>query len=230
MNVYCIMYRIRILVYQSTNSDVMVDYLETNGFNVSVTSLENATQALEKGAYDICITDIVEDAPDALELVKLARSVSDVKPLIVVSDSVPYDYIIKALNEGADDYLIRPYNYMELVARINAIVRRSNINVRPIETYYKIGNIVFDTRTRELDYFGEKTQLEPKEAKLLALFCAYKNEIVKKEELIQQAWNHNGYNALKQLTYYVVRLRGHLKKDPLVSIECSGKVGYILRA
>lgn len=220
----------RILIYQDEDCKILVDYLVYNGFQV-ITSTENdiLIKIREKN-YDLCILSHYKttDASMRLKPLKFLRKSDNKIPVIMVSDKARYEYVIEAFDEGADDYVIRPYNIEELIRRIKAVLKRCGVRVRSIEPSYEIGDYLFNTVDKILTIGNVKTQLNNKQSQILALLCAYKNEILPKKILMQQVWTDDNYFNKRSLDVYICMLRNMLKMDNRVAIETIRGVGHSL--
>lgn len=220
----------RILIYQDEDCKILVDYLAYNGFQV-ITSTENdiLIKIREKN-YDLCILSHYKttDASMRLKPLKFLRKSDDKTPVIMVSDKARYEYVIEAFDEGADDYVIRPYNIEELIRRIKAVLKRCGVRVRGIEPSYEIGDYLFNTVDKILTIGDVKTRLNNKQSQVLALLCAYKNEILSNKILMQQVWTDDNYFNKRSLDVIICMLRNMLKMDSRVAIETIRGVGYSL--
>lgn len=220
----------RILIYQDEDCEILVDYLVYNGFQV-ITSTENdiLIKIREKN-YDLCILSHYKttDASMRLKPLKFLRKSDNKIPVIMVSDKARYEYVIEAFDEGADDYVIRPYNIEELIRRIKAVLKRCGVRVRSIEPSYEIGDYLFNTVDKILTIGNVKTRLNNKQSQILALLCAYKNEILPKKILMQQVWADDNYFNKRSLDVYICVLRSMLKMDNRVAIETIRGAGYSL--
>lgn len=221
----------RILIYQDEDCKILVDYLVYSGFQV-ITSTENDILIkIKEKNYDLCILSHYKTTINAsmgLKPLKILRK-SDVKiPVIMVSDKAQYEYVIEAFDEGADDYVIRPYNIEELIRRIKAVLKRCGVRVRSIEPYYEIGDYQFNTVDKILTIGSAETQLNNKQGQILALLCAYKNETLPRKILMQQVWTDDNYFNKRSLDVYMYMLRNMLKTDSRVVIETVRGVGYSL--
>ena len=220
----------RILIYQDEDCKILVDYLVYNGFQV-ITSTENdiLIKIREKN-YDLCILSHYKttDASMRLEPLKFLRKSDDRMTVIMLSGKARYEYVIEAFDEGADDYVIRPYNIEELIRRIKAVLKRCGVRVRNVEPSYEIGDYLFNTVDKTLNIGDVKTRLSNKQSQILALLCTYKNEILPKKILMQQVWIDDNYFNKRSLDVHICLLRGMLKMDSRVAIETVRGVGYSL--
>lgn len=220
----------RILIYQDEDCKILVDYLVYNGFQV-ITSTENDILIkIREKDYDLCILSHYKTTETSMRLkpLKFLRKSDDKTPVIMVSDKARYEYVIEAFDEGADDYVIRPYNIEELMRRIKAVLKRCGVRVRSIEPSYEIGDYLFNTVNRILTIGDIKMQLNNKQSQVLALLCAYKNEILPRKILMQQVWIDDNYFNKRSLDVNICMLRSMLKRDSRVIIETKRGVGYSL--
>lgn len=220
----------RILIYQDEDCKILVDYLVYNGFQV-ITSTENdiLIKIREKN-YDLCILSHYKTTNASMELkpLKFLRKSDNRIPVIMVSDKAQYEHVIEAFDEGADDYVIRPYNIEELIRRIKAVLRRCGVRIRRIEPSYEIGDYLFNTVNKILTIGDIETRLNNKQGRILALLCAYKNEILPKKIIMQQVWTEDNYFNNRSLDVNICILRNMLKVDDRIAIETIRGVGYSL--
>lgn len=218
----------RILVYQSEDNNALLDYLQANDFNIVTVNPQLLEGALREGYYDLCILDHCPDTFDNLKLLKAAANTSSARPILFISRQSRYEAIIEALNEGADDYIVRPCNYGEVIARIRALIRRSGITVRAVEDEYKLGNTTFNTETGLLIVNGVRLKLSKKEALIMALLFAYKGEVLSRDMLLRQGWQRDDYYNSRALDVYMSKLRGYLRADMTIEIKTISGAGYSL--
>ena len=220
----------KILVYQDEDCSIMVDYLTFYGFEV-ITSDENDVIAkIKKGDYDLCILSHYKSVTIGnLSLLKILRKVDKVTPVIVVSDLSKYQFMIEAYDEGADDYMIRPYNLEILARKINIALKRCGIKTRTIQNAYQLGNYRFDVINDTISIDNTEIKLPVKETQLLALLCAYEGEILQTSVIMQRLWRgENNYWNKRSLDVNICHLRNYLKMDKRISIETKRALGYSL--
>lgn len=220
----------RILIYQDENCKILVDYLVYNGFQIITSTEDNILSKIREKNYDLCILSHYKTTDISMRLkpLKFLRKSDNKIPVIMVSDKARYDYVIEAFDEGVDDYVIRPYNIEELIRRIKAVLKRCGIRVRNIEPSYEIGDYIFNTVNKVLTIGDVETQLNNRLNQVLALLCAYKNEILPKEILMQQVWSDDNYFNKRSLDVHICLLRNMLKMDSRVAIKTIRGVGYSL--
>lgn len=222
--------RPKILVYQDEDCTIMVDYLMYNGFDVITSTEEDIVAKIKSGAYDLCILSHYKSAIIGnLSLLKILRKNDKVMPVIMVSDLSKYQFIVEAYDEGADDYVVRPYNPEILVRKVNAVLRRSGTRTRAIRGAYQIGDYRFDVVNDKLHIGDTEIRLMPMETQLLALLCAYEGEVLEKSIITQRLWKGEvNYWNRRSLDVVLCHLRAHLKKDKKVSIITKPRLGYAL--
>lgn len=220
----------KILIYQDEDCEILVDYLVYSGFQVITSTEYDILAKIKEKDYDLCILSHYKttDAHMMLKPLKFLRKSDDKTPVIMLSDKVRYEYVIEAFDEGADDYVVRPYNIEELIRRIKVVLKRCGVRVRSIEPSYEIGDYLFNTVDKILTIGDVKTQLNNKQRQVLALLCAYKNETLPKKILMQQVWTDDNYFTKRTLDVNICILRNMLKMDSRVAIETIQGVGYSL--
>lgn len=220
----------KILVYQDEDCSVMVDYLAFYGFDVVTSTEEDIVSKIKNGDYDLCILGHYKSvAIGNISLLKTLRKSDKNVPVIMVSDLSRYNFVIEAYDEGADDYVIRPYNLEILIRKINAILKRCGIKTKAIRNAYQIGDYQFDVINDTLSRNGVIIKLPTKETQLLALLCAYKGEILQTGVIMQRLWRgENNYYNKRCLDVNMCHLRNYLKLDKRISIETKRGLGYSL--
>lgn len=220
----------KILVYQDEDCSIMVDYLIFYGFDVITSNEEDIIQKIKNGDYDLCILSHYKSiAIGDLSLLKVLRKVDKSTPAIIVSDLSKYQFIIEAYDEGADDYIIRPYNLEILVRKINIALKWCGLKIRTIRNVYQLGNYRFDVLNDTLAIGDTEIKLPAKETQLLALLCAYEDEILQTSVIMQRLWRgENNYWNKRSLDVNICHLRNYLKMDKRISIVTKRALGYSL--
>ena len=220
----------KILVYQDEDCSIMVDYLIFYGFDVITSNREDIIQKIKNGGYDLCILSHYKSVSIGnLSLLKTLRKADKSTPVIMVSDLSKYQFIIEAYDEGADDYIIRPYNLEILVRKINIALKRCGIKTRTIQNAYQLGNYRFDVLNDTLAIDNTEIKLPAKETQLLALLCAYEGEVLQTNVIMQRLWRgENNYWNKRSLDVNICHLRNYLKMDKRISIVTKRALGYSL--
>lgn len=219
----------KLLVYQDIECQAMLDYLAFRGFSVTNSTNEDVYEKLKNQNYDLCILSHYKThLPGDLRLLTYLKSIGSKIPVIMLSGQFQYEYIIKAFNEGVDDYVVRPYNLEELICRIKAVLRRTGLKTREFLSTYAIGEFVLDVNNKTLSRGIEVIHLSIRETKLAAFLCAYMGEVLPKNVIMTQIWKDDTYYSRRSLDVHICKLRNFLKSDPKVSITTIARKGYFL--
>jgi DNA-binding response OmpR family regulator len=150
------------------------------------TALAGLRQAVEERP-DLVVLDLGLPDLDGHELLRMLRAVSPV-PVIVATARDDDDSVLRALNSGADDYVLKPFRADQLEARIRAVLRRAAGAVDPATAPVTVGPLTVEPRSRRVTYGGRPVELSPKEFDLLAYLAARAGTVVTKRELLSDVW------------------------------------------
>jgi DNA-binding response OmpR family regulator len=150
------------------------------------TALAGLRQAVEERP-DLVVLDLGLPDLDGQELLRMLRAVSSV-PVIVATARDDDDSVLRALNSGADDYVLKPFRADQLEARIRAVLRRAAGAVDPATAPVTVGPLTVEARSRRVTYGGRPVELSPKEFDLLAYLAARAGTVVTKRELLSDVW------------------------------------------
>ncbi len=197
---------------------ILKEYLEIKGFKVDLAS--NGQVGLDyfkSKAYDFCILDIMMPVMDGFELAENIRKMNKQVPLLFLSAKAMKDDRIKGLELGADDYLCKPFSMEELLLRIKAILKRSTQYIKE-ETRFEIGSYIFDYTKQEIKLHDIVQNLTTKENALLYLLCKKKNDILTRDEALNNIWGDDSYYTARSMDVFISKLRKYLSKDPNIQI------------
>ncbi|WP_298820404.1 response regulator transcription factor [Chloroflexus sp.] len=186
--------------------------LEQEGYRVLQTlSGVEALTLIRKQRPDLVILDIMLPDLDGLTVCQRAREFSSIPILMLTAKSLPGD-VITGLDQGADDYLVKPFNYDELLARIRALLRR----VPAVNRLLTAGNglISIDPRQREVRVRGELIDLTPTEYQLLLVLAEQAGAVVDHEQLLRTVWGSQQARDNDYLKVYIWHLRRKIELDP----------------
>ena len=205
--------------------DVLKSYLEMHDYDVTLaTDGVQGYESYRKGAYNLCIFDVMMPRKDGFTLAKEIREQDQDMPIIFLTAKNLKEDVLEGFKIGADDYISKPFNSEELLLRIQAILRRSRKEPDPKEEVreFEIGNYVFNYPLRILTFTdGDKQvkeKLSPKEAHLLRLFCMRKNDVLTRNEALTKIWGEDNYFTARSMDVFVTKLRKYLKHDPNIEI------------
>lgn len=203
--------------------------LQSSGYEVSVAN--NGAEAFnlfKAAAPDLVITDLSMPEMDGLELTRAIRAVSEV-PIIVLSVREQEPIKVAALDEGADDYVTKPFSMQELLARVRANLRKG-LRAEPPAAVLTVGDLHIDTATRRVTVRGTETHLTPKEFELLVQLASHPDQVMTHRQLLRNIWGPAGEDQPEYLRVLVAQLRKKLDStDSARYIESEPWVGYRLR-
>jgi two-component system KDP operon response regulator KdpE len=203
--------------------------LQSSGYEVSVAN--DGAEALEMFktlSPDLVITDLAMPEMGGIELTRAIRRLGET-PVIVLSVREQETMKVAALDEGADDYVTKPFSMPELLARVRANLRKS-VREEPAAAAMSVGEIYIDTASRLVKVRGEEVHLTPKEFDLLLLLAASPNRVLTHKHLLRSIWGAAGEGQPEYLRVLVAQLRKKLDSgDSSRYVESEPWVGYRLR-
>lgn len=196
----------------------------------SVDTAADGEEGLFKGSeyeYDAAIVDIGLPKIDGLELIKALREKDAHYPILILTARDAWQDKVLGLDIGADDYLSKPFQNEELIARLNALIRRASGNEQPV---IKNGPLSLNTRSLELKNDDEVVNLSSHEYKVLEYFMLHQDEVISKTRLIEHVYNEDFDLDSNVMEVFVARLRKKLDpKQSLKLIQTLRGQGYKMR-
>lgn len=203
-------------------------YLERNGYKVdSVGDGLSALEAVEQNSPALMVLDIMLPEMDGLEVCRRLRASGNSLPVLMLTARDEDVDKILGLELGADDYLTKPFNPRELVARIKAILRRGERLENSASVALHLDEVVIDPARREVTVDGEAISLRTQEFDLLLTLAEHKGLVLTREQLLEKAWGYDYYGQSRTVDVHVGHLRRKLAKSSL-RIETVTGVGYKL--
>lgn len=199
----------KVLVIEDDNTlQMMVStVLERNQFEVFATKFGTEGLSLvENHDFDCIILDMGLPDTDGMDVLKQLRNNKNDVPLLIVSARDSVDNKVSGLYEGADDYLTKPFDFKELVARVQTIIKRKKRGFGENE-FIKCGEIVINQLTREMAVNGNTVILTNNEYKLLIYFIKHKDTVISKEHLSSEVWDINFDTQTNFVNVYISYLR-----------------------
>jgi DNA-binding response OmpR family regulator len=207
-------------------ADLVRMYLHKAGYEVTIARDGDETERLLKEqSFDLAILDIMMPGPDGLQIVRHLRRRSDLPVIFLSARSSDIDKVA-GLQYGADDYVTKPFNPAELVARVQSVLRRSRSSAEPQSEELEAGELRMDLRNRKASVRGTEIALTPKEFDLLATFCRFLNVTLDREKLLDLVWG-TAFYGMRTVDVHIVRLRSKLEGSGL-KIETVWGSGYRL--
>jgi DNA-binding response OmpR family regulator len=206
--------RILVLDDDSVSRRLLEAALTAEGLAVETFgTFAHASAAALRQPYDLYLLDIVLPDGDGLDLCKQTRQRSQ-SPIIVLTVKGDLHDVVKGLELGADDYIVKPFRMPEVVARVRAQLRRTQERSAARETAIRIGDVVIDRDLRDATIRGVPAGLSPREFEILDFLAQRSGRSVSREALIDRVWGERDDLSEKILAVYVRRLRIKIERDP----------------
>lgn len=205
---------------------LLSEFLEDNGFEVKLCrDGESGLAALTRGRFDLCIFDVMLPKIDGFTL---ARHCGENTPFVFLSARSLKEDRLKGFETGAEDYIIKPFDEDELLCRIKVLLRRKAGSGTAVPHIFRIGNFDFNSARRELVLQEKTWRLTETENEVLKLLCLNQNQVLRREDAVEQIYGKRDYFLGRSFDVFVSKLRRMLQSDPQVSIDNVFKVGFIL--
>ncbi len=183
--------------------------------------------------YDLCLLDVMMPALDGFTVAELIRNRRSDLPIIFLTAKSLHADVVRGFKAGADDYIKKPVDEEELVARIQAVLKRAADKAASAGTgyfsVYQIGAYIFDSQRFTLTFEGQPQLLTEMESNLLKLLCDSRGQLVQREFVLQKMWGRNDFLARKSMDVFISRLRKYLSNDPKVQIVNVHSSGFVLQ-
>jgi DNA-binding response OmpR family regulator len=220
----------RILVVEDEKKlvEIIKKGLVEEGFSVDIAlDGEEGQYMAENTPYDLVILDIMLPKKDGIAVCQELRLKEINTPILMLTAKDRVEDRVKGLDSGADDYLVKPFAFSELVARLRALLRREALSKSP---RLQVGDLVMDTLTREVWHGEKKIELTTKEYALLEYFMRHPNVVVTRTMLMEKVWDYDFEGMSNIIDVYIRRLRFKLGEEGAKSIiETVRGAGYRLK-
>jgi two-component system OmpR family response regulator len=206
--------------------------LSDHGF--AVESAGNGRDGLLKAAaetYDAIVLDrMLPGGLDGLGVLATLRAAGVESPVLILSALSGVDERVRGLRAGGDDYLTKPFDFLELTARLDVLLRR-HAGVPQRETVLRVGRLKMDLLTRTVSHAGKPVELLPREYRLLEFLMRHAGQIVTRTMLFEDVWNYHYIEPTNVIDVHIGKLRRKIDPDGADSmIQTVRGAGYILRA
>ncbi|TNE57630.1 MAG: response regulator transcription factor [Alphaproteobacteria bacterium] len=181
------------------------------------------------GSYDVLVVDRMLPHMDGLTVIETLREQGDVTPILILSALAEVDDRVKGLKAGGDDYLTKPFAFSELLARIEALVRRQNPG--QVQTRLNVDDLEVDLLARTVTRDGKTIDLQPREFLLLEYLMKHAGQVVTRTMLLENVWEYHFDPQTNVIDVHISRLRAKIDKNfdrPL--LHTIRGAGYSLRA
>lgn len=220
----------RILIVEDEKSllKVMARRLTQEGYSVDTAEDgEEALAYIEMGAYDCVVLDIMLPIQDGLTVLRRMRQKHNATPVLLLTAKDSVGDRVAGLDAGADDYLVKPFAYDELSARVRAMLRR---NAESKSVVLSFGDLTLDTLSRQVKRAGQNIELSAKEFALLEYFMRNPERVLTRGQIIDHIWNFDFDNDSNIVDVYVRYLRRKIDADFDVKLLHTVRgVGYVMK-
>lgn len=212
----------RILVVEDDDTlrEQLVDTLLTNGYAVdSAGDGEEAHFLGDTEPYDAVVLDLGLPMIDGASILRKWRSAERIFPVLILTARDTWSEKVEGLDAGADDYLTKPFNMEELLARLRALIRRSTGNASPL---LECGDVVLDTRNSRVSEAGMPIKLTAQEFKLLDFMMHHKGEVVSRTTLTEHIYDQDFDRDSNTIEVFINRIRKKLKSNIIHTVRGLG--------
>lgn len=207
--------RILIIEDEKPMAEAISFTLSKEGYEVDIIGDgENGWRLCQAGGYALVILDLMLPGVDGLEVLRRLRQESLLPVIILTAKDSDVDKVV-GLELGADDYMTKPFNMRELIARVKTILRRTTATaVREEPLRIEGGGIKVDIDRHMVEVRGEPVEMPPIEYRLLSLFLKNQHKVLGREYLLRAGWEGEFYGQAKTLDVHISRLREKIEEDP----------------
>lgn len=209
-------------------ADVLKQYLELYDYQITwAKDGEEAFSLFQKETFDICVFDVMMPKMDGFTLAEKIINSNPETPFIFLTARKLKQDKLKGLQLGADDYIVKPFEADELVLRLNNILKRGaqknqvTISVNEIT----IGNYIFEPNRLELKLNNHTQRLTEKEVALILFFLKNKNQLIKRNDILQSVWGNDDFFSGRSMDVFISRIRKYFSGDSRITIESIRNVG-----
>ncbi len=189
--------------------EVIKLYLLKEGYKVTLAYDGQAgIEAFERSAPALVVLDIMMPHKDGWEVLKQIRKSSAVPVIMLSAKGETFDKVL-GLELGADDYIVKPFDPKEFIARVKAVMRRANMHEEE-NRQITYDDLVIDISNYTVSYMGEIVEMPPKEIELLFFLASHPNKVYTREQLLQQVWDFEFFGDSRTVDVHIKRLRKKL--------------------
>ena len=206
----------RILVVDDDKEicEAIAIYLKSEGFEcVRASNGAEAIKLVEENSFDLMILDIMMPIMDGFVAASKIREFSNIPIIFLSAKSEDTDKVL-GLNIGADDYVTKPFNPMELIARCKSLLRRSKMATPTKGTTYSVGGLMLDTLAKSVSVDGIEVKLTATEYKILELLMMNMNQVFSIDQIYEHVWNEPNINGENTVAVHIRKIREKIEINP----------------
>ena len=201
---------------EPTVREVVSRYLELGGYRVAVAGDGHAALELALSSQappDLVVLDLMLPGMDGLEVCRRLRAAAPVPIVMLTARGHEADRIV-GLELGADDYVVKPFSPRELVARVRSVLRRARGDPAAQQARLRVGDLMIDSATREVEIGGRPVTLTAREFELLLFLARHPRQVFTRGQLLQQVWDYTWLGDTSTVTVHIRRLREKVEDNP----------------
>ena len=194
--------------------DAVTIYLKSEGY--ICTQAHNGKEAVElvkNNTFDLLVLDIMMPIMNGLSAASAIREFSNIPIIFLSAKSEDTDKVL-GLNLGGDDYLTKPFNPMELIARVKSLLRRSKLTVPNTSSIYTVGGLELDTLQKSVRVDGNDVKLTATEYKILELLMMNMNQVFSIDQIYEHVWNEPNFNGENTVAVHIRKIREKIEINP----------------
>jgi DNA-binding response OmpR family regulator len=167
----------------------------------------------EERSHDLVILDVMLPRMSGLDVCRQLRSSGNGTPIIMLTARGQEIDKVLGLKTGADDYVTKPFSFLELMARVEAVLRRTSKSVEAVEQV-SFGDVEVNFKTFEASKSGRSIELSPREFKMIKYFAEHRGEVVTREQLLDHVWGYEGLPLTRTVDMHIAKLRQKIEDTP----------------
>jgi len=201
------------------------------GYNVvAISNGQEALRVFQSQPMDLVILDVLMPGLNGIELCNILRASDANLPILMLTAMGSLDDKIKGFNSGADDYLLKPFHFKELLVRIEALLRRTTVPVIKVASILSFDDLTLNILSKEVYRAGFQIELTAKEFSLLEIFLRHPNQLLSRQFIAEHAWDVNFDTGTNVVDVYINFLRNKIEKGfNKKLIHTKINMGYILK-
>jgi DNA-binding response OmpR family regulator len=190
------------------------DNLQYEGYTtISTGNGDEGLRLAREDSYDLIILDLMLPGMDGLDLCRQLKREGNPTPIIMLTAKGSESDRVMGLEVGADDYITKPFSLRELLARIKAILRRTNRDIPHLKEY-QFGDFYVNFERYEATKGNEPIELSPREFEILRLLAEHRGEIVSREMFLEEVWGYESLPSTRTVDNHIAKLRQKIEEDP----------------
>jgi len=208
---------------------VLTTVLTGKGFDVKhANNGEAAYELFCTNEFDLCLIDVMMPIKDGFTLAQEIRKMDKKIPIIFLTAKTMQEDMIKGLSIGGDDYITKPFTMEILLARMQALLRRTDLQEDTENHIVNIGNIQFDRKRQVLIINGEEQKMTSREGALLDMLYEQRHDVLYRSYALKKIWGEDSFYNSRNMDVYITRLRKLLRSEPNVQIINVHSTGFKL--